>query len=121
MADDLLALSRRLQDAVQHQDAETLEELVAPEFRLITSRAGNPVERDDWIRTAVGPFRVSSYALQAVSVCELGDTAVVVHRNSQDARLGDRQAAREWLTTDVWTRHRGPWQILARHAEAVSD
>lgn len=118
---DFEALTRRLQDAVLRQSRPILEELVGSDFRLITSRAGNPVSRADWITMAVGPFKVRSYQLSDFHVIEAGDAAVVIHRNTQDAVLGDRQAAREWLTTDVWSKHTGRWQIMARHSEALAE
>ena len=103
------------------QNQTVLERLVGPSFRLITSRSGNPASRGEWIAAAVGPFRVSSYGLGDFTVIRNRDAAVVSYRLTQDARLGERTAARYWLNTDVWTRADGSWQITARHAEALPD
>lgn len=114
-------LTRDLQDAVQQQDRGRLESLVGQHFRLITSRSGNPVSREEWISAATGPFRLESYELEDCYVIREGATAVVVHRLSQEARLGDREAARYWLTTDTWSRADGGWKVVARHAEALIE
>jgi hypothetical protein len=118
---DFEARTRQLQEAVQQQDHRALDALLAPGFRLITSRAGNPTSRDEWIAAAVGPFRLASYAIDDLRVIDAGATTVVVTRITQDARLGDQSAARNWLMTDVWTRSAARWQLIARHAEALAD
>jgi hypothetical protein len=119
--EDFERLTRELQDAVLQQNAAHLDGVVAPGFHLITARAGNPATREEWIAAAVGPFRVASYEISDFRVVRAGDAAVVSYRLQQDARLGERIAPRNWLTTDVWTRVSGSWQITARHAEALPD
>lgn len=61
------------------------------------------------------------YALHDTQTINAGDAAVVVRRLTQEAHLADTQAPSNWLTTDVWTRTAGRWQITARHAEALPD
>lgn len=105
---------------MRHDRAE-LERLVAPDFCLITSRPGNPATRAEWIAAATGAFEVTTYALHHLQTIHAAEAAVVVHRLTQQARLGSRQAARNWLISDVWTGTGGRWQILTRHAEALPD
>ena len=45
-----------------------------------------------------------------------GNTAVVVSRYRQTAKLGNRDASGELRITDVWVRRDGRWQIVRRHA-----
>ncbi len=119
LARELVALVHRLQEAVQQHDVAVLEELVAPGFRLITSRSGNPFRRDEWLASAAGPFEVASFSLRDFVVTADQDTAVVSHRQTQDATLAGRKAHDEWLISDTWVRRAGRWQMLLRHAEPV--
>jgi hypothetical protein len=118
---ELVALEHAVQEAVRRHDRDVLEDLLAPEFRLITSRGGNPRDREDWIAAATGPFQVDSYELSDFQVVALGDTAVVTRHDLQEARMGTRRAHRSWLTTDVWVREGQRWRLLARHAEPLAE
>jgi ketosteroid isomerase-like protein len=118
---EIIALEHEVQQAVQEQDRETLERLIAPGFRLATTRSGNPGTREDWIATATGPFRIASFQMHDFTVTVDGDTAVVTRRMRQQAAQGDRKAIEHWFTTDVWVK-RGPgWQLLARHSQPLDQ
>ncbi|HLF68097.1 MAG TPA: nuclear transport factor 2 family protein [Gaiellaceae bacterium] len=114
VAEELVGLSHELVRAVQEHDSERLDALLAEEFSL--DGAAGVLDRDELLEAAAGAYEVEDFAYDEIDPEVYGNTAVVVSRYRQTARLGDRDASGELRVTDVWIRRDGRWQIVRRHA-----
>lgn len=115
---ELVELSRDLVRAVQEHDVGALERLLATEFTL--QGAAGQLDRDAFLEAAAGPYEIDSFAYEEVDPEVYGDTAVLVSRYEQAARLHGRDLSHRMHVTDIWTRREGRWQIVRRHA-TVAD
>jgi len=113
-AEELVELSHDLVRAVQAHDRGRLEELLADEFTL--DGAAGTLDRSELLDAAAGPYAIDDFAYEEIDPQVYGNTAVIVSRYRQRARLGDRDASGELRITDVWIRREGRWQIVRRHA-----
>ena len=114
VAEELVGLSHELVRAVQEQDIERLDALLAEEFTL--DGAAGVLNRDELLEAAAGTYAISDFAYDEIDPEVYGNTAVVVSRYRQTARVGDRDASGDLRVTDVWIRRDGRWQIVRRHA-----
>lgn len=107
--------------AVQERDAETLERLVAPDFRFTAVHLGpEPMTREQWLETARTGYTIVSFSFLEQEVVVHHDTAVVHSRYSQIANLGMTDLSNVFRLTDVWSRAPGgPWQVVARHSSIL--
>lgn len=98
IVDALGRAERQLQDAVVRQDGAALEALVGREFRLSSPRMN--LGLDEWIATAIGPYRAESFEFLEIHVQPFGDVALVDHLLRGRARVGDTMAPPLWHATD---------------------
>lgn len=118
VAHELVALSHDLARAVAEHDVETLERLLADEFTL--QGAAGQLDRQEFLAAAAGPYEIEEFSYEEIDPEVYGNTAVLVSRYTQVARLDGRDLSRRMNVTDIWTRRDGRWQIVRRHA-TVSD
>ncbi len=116
VAEELVELSHELVRAVQEHDTERLDRLLGEEFTL--DGAAGTLGRDELLEAASGSYAIEEFAYHEIDPQVFGNTAVVVSRYRQTARLGERDASGELRITDVWIRRDGRWQIVRRHATA---
>jgi ketosteroid isomerase-like protein len=114
VAEELVGLSHELVQAVQAHDGERLAELLGDEFTL--DGAAGRMSRDELLEAASGPYEIEDFAYDEIDPQVYGNTAVVVSRYRQRARLGTSDLSRDLRVTDVWVRRQGRWQIVRRHA-----
>ena len=114
VAEELVGLSHELVKAVQEHDTARLDELLAQEFSL--DGAAGTLARDELMEAATGAYAIEEFAYNEIDPQVYGNTAVVVSRYRQTAKLGGRDASGELRITDVWVRRDGRWQIVRRHA-----
>ena len=117
VANELVDRSQELVRTVQRHDREKLDELLAREFTLLG--AVGELNREELLEAAAGPYEIEDFAYEEIDPAVYGNTAVVVSRYWQKARLGDRDLTRALHVTDVWVRRDGRWQIVRRHASAI--
>jgi ketosteroid isomerase-like protein len=103
---------------VKEHDVDRLEELLADEFTL--DGAAGTLDRAELLESAEGAYEIDDFAYEEIDVEFLGNTALVVSRYRQTARLGERDASGPLRITDVWVRRDGRWQIVRRHATPES-
>jgi hypothetical protein len=118
VAEELVGLSHELVRAVQEHDTERLDLLLGEEFTL--DGAAGTLDRKELLEAAAGAYELDDYAYEEIDVELFGNTAVVVSRYRQTARLGNRDASGDLRITDVWIRRDGRWQIVRRHATPES-
>lgn len=114
VTDELVELSHELVRAVQERQTERLALLLADEFSL--DGAAGTLDRAQLLEAAAGSYSIDEFAYDEIDTEVYGNTAVVVSRYRQMARIGDRDASGDLRITDVWTRRDGRWQIVRRHA-----
>ena len=111
---ELVELSHDLARAVSEHDVDALERLLASEFTL--QGAAGQLDREEFLAAAAGPYVIDEFAYEEIDPEVYGNTAVLVSRYSQVARLDGRDLSHRMNVTDIWTRREGRWQIVRRHA-----
>jgi hypothetical protein len=111
---ELVELSHELVRAVQEHDRARLEALLGAEFSL--QGAAGELDRGAFLEAASGPYEIEDFAYDEIDPEVYGNTAVLVSRYRQRARLGDRDLTHEMRVTDVWVRRNGRWELVRRHA-----
>ncbi len=114
VAEELVGLSHELVRAVQEHDTSRLDSLLAEEFSL--DGAAGTLSRDELLEAASGAYAIDDFAYEQIDPEVYGNTAVVLSRYRQAAKLGGRDASGQLRITDVWVRRDGRWQIVRRHA-----
>jgi hypothetical protein len=118
VVEELVGLSHKLVRAVQEHNTRRLDMLLGEEFTL--DGAAGTLDREELLEAAAGAYEIDDYAYEEIDVELFGNTAVVVSRYRQSARLGNRDASGDLRITDVWIRRDGRWQIVRRHATPES-
>jgi ketosteroid isomerase-like protein len=111
---ELIALSNEVVAAVRDHDTARLEELLAAEFTL--NGAAGELDRASFLEAASGAYEIDDWAYEEIDPELYGDTAVIVSRYRQTARLDGRDLSHHMHVTDIWVRRDGRWQIVRRHA-----
>jgi ketosteroid isomerase-like protein len=115
---ELVELAHDLARAVSEHDVPRLEELLADEFTL--QGAAGRLDRTEFLEAASGPYEIDEFAYEQIDPEIYGNTAVLVSRYTQSARLDGRDLSHRMHVTDIWTRRDARWQIVRRHA-TVAD
>ena len=114
VSEELVGLSHELVRAVKEHDAQRLDALLAAEFSL--DGAAGTLSRDELLEAAAGAYAIEDFAYHEIDPQVYGNTALVVSRYRQTAKIDKRDASGELRITDVWVRRDGRWQIVRRHA-----
>ena len=118
---ELRELSEAWMTAVQERDGDTLERLVAPEFRFMAIHlAPEPMTREQWMTAALTGYEIISFSFLETDVVVHGETGIVHSRYSQIASLDTVDLTNVFRLTDVWARRDGVWQVLARHSSVLA-
>ena len=115
---ELVELSHDLVRSVQEHDTGRLGELLADEFTLLG--AAGQLDRRGLLEAAASAYEIDDFAYEEIDPEIYGNTAVLVSRYRQSARLAGRDVSRQLHVTDVWVRRGGRWQIVRRHATATT-
>jgi len=118
VANELVELAHDLARAVSEHDVDRLERLLASEFTL--QGAAGQLDRAAFLEAAAGPYEIDEFTYEEIDPEVYGNTAVLVSRYHQVARLDGRDLTRRMHVTDIWTRREARWQIVRRHA-TVAD
>jgi ketosteroid isomerase-like protein len=113
-------LEREWMEAHQARDPDRLEELVADGFRFTAIHLHpEPMTREQWMGAALGGYTITTFAFEDVQIDIFGDTAVVHARYSQIASYSTVNLSNVFRLTDVWSKHTGKWQVVARHSSVL--
>jgi Domain of unknown function (DUF4440) len=115
---ELIDLSHEVVQAVVDRNLARLDELLAAEFTL--QGAAGEMGRAEFLNAAAGPYRIDEFTYEEIDPEIYGNTAVLVSRYRQVARLDDRDLSHRMSVTDIWTRRDGRWQLVRRHATVPS-
>jgi hypothetical protein len=116
---ELVELAHELAQAVSEHDVARLETMLAGEFTL--QGAAGQLDREAFLEAAAGPYEIDEFAYEQIDPEVYGNTAVLVSRYHQVARLGDRDLSHRMHVTDIWTRREARWQIVRRHATIADE
>ena len=114
VANELVELAHDLAQAVSDHDVARLEGMLASEFTL--QGAAGQLDREAFIEAAAGPYEIDEFTYEQIDPEVYGNTAVLVSRYTQVARLDGRDLTHRMNVTDIWTRRDARWQIVRRHA-----
>ena len=114
VANELVELAHDLARAVSEHDVDRLERLLASEFTL--QGAAGQLDRAEFLAAAAGPYEIDEFTYEEIDPEVYGNTAVLVSRYHQVARLNGCDLTRRMHVTDIWTRREARWQIVRRHA-----
>jgi hypothetical protein len=114
VANELVELAHDLARAVSEHDVDRLERLLASEFTL--QGAAGQLDRAAFLEAAAGPYEIDGFRYEEIDPEVYGNTAVLVSRYHQVARLDGRDLTHRMHVTDIWTRREARWQIVRRHA-----
>ena len=121
--DDRAELARHEQawmQAVEDRDMDTLERLVAPEFRFMAVHLyPEPMTRAQWMEAAREGYTIVSFAFETMDIEVSGDTGIIHSRYSQVASYQHVSLSNVFRLTDVWTRADGQWRVMARHSSIL--
>ena len=119
VSNELVELSHDLARAVVEHDVGSLEHMLASEFTL--QGAAGQLDRAGFLDAASGPYEIDEFSYEEIDPEIYGNTAVLVSRYRQVARLDGRDLSHRMNVTDIWTRREGRWQIVRRHATLCED
>lgn len=114
VANELVELAHDLARAVSEHDVARLEAMLASEFTL--QGAAGQLDREAFLEAAAGPYEIDEFTYEQIDPEIYGNTAVLVSRYTQVARLDGRDLTHRMHVTDIWTRRDARWQIVRRHA-----
>jgi ketosteroid isomerase-like protein len=118
--EELEQLEQEWMLAHQQRDAARLEELVADGFRFTAIHLHpEPMTREQWMGAALGGYQITTFAFEDMEVDVFGETAVIHSRYSQIATYSTVNLSNVFRLTDVWSKHTGRWQVVARHSSVL--
>jgi ketosteroid isomerase-like protein len=117
---ELEELEQEWMRAHQQRDAARLEELVADGFRFTAIHLHpEPMTREQWMGAALGGYQITTFAFEDMEIDVFGETAVIHSRYSQIASYSTVNLSNVFRLTDVWSKHTGRWQVVARHSSVL--
>jgi ketosteroid isomerase-like protein len=118
--EELARLETEWMAAMQARDPRRLEELVADGFRFTAIHLHpDPMTREQWMGAAMEGYSITTFAFEEMEIDVFGDTAVIHARYSQIASYATVNLSNVFRLTDVWSRHTGNWQVVARHSSIL--
>ena len=119
---ELIGLQHEWMEAVKHRDIEFLEQLLGPEFLLITSRPGIETRtRQQYLDVTRDHYTLESFEYVELDAHAYGDFGFVRSRYSQRGWMDDKERHQAFLMTDVWVRRDGRWQAVSRHISPLDS
>ncbi len=119
VAHELVELAHDVARAVSEHDVARLDELLAAEFTL--QGAAGQLDRGAFVEAAAGPYEIDEFTYEEIDPEIYGNTAVLVSRYRQVARLDGRDLSHRMHVTDIWTRRDARWQLVRRHATIADE
>lgn len=117
--DVAVARERRLWDAFQSNDVETLRDLIDP-VACDVGPAG-VLSRSE-VLCAVARMHISSYVLERPTLQALGDVQILTYRSTVDGTYDGRPfPARAVLNTSVWVESASGWRLVHRQETPVRE
>jgi hypothetical protein len=114
-------LETQWMDALAAKDEATLQAILAPEFSIIgvgSTTDDLTTDRASWMRVGLlRPF--PKHDVSNLKVTRLGDVAIVqfvLSATYPPKSLTADGGRLDFITTDVWAKRDGKWQVVSRHS-----
>ena len=124
--DAVIAASNRWMRAWMEQDGATLDGLLGADFALIVSAMPDkPMERPDWLATAVTAYVCTRFAYDSVRCRHIsGDVVAMSAIADFDAAIDGIDRSGRYFVTDLW--RRAPdrphgWTVHARYSSRAGE
>src|SRR5207249_4819683 len=116
---EILQLEEQRCQAILHNDAEAMDRLRGEKF-IVTDNQGRTHDRADELSLYKNRRRqTQSWEPSEVKVLVYGDVAVVSERAAVKDLLDGTARDFDVRLTNVWIRHNGSWQVVARHGTPI--
>ena len=117
---ELRRLDEQWADAAVRNDAETMSQLMAPEYVFINSK-GQIMRRPDML-SAVANGRAKTTVNKGFDylIRVYGDVGVVMHNTSFVGSLNGQDTSGEYRATHTYVRRAGRWQLTSSQATSVA-
>ena len=118
----LIRLQHEWMEAVKRRDIPFLEQLLGPEFSLITGRPGIETRtRQQYLDVTRDHYTLESFEYVELEVHAYGGFGFARSRYSQRGWMDDKKRDQAFLMTDVWVRRNGRWQAVSRHISPLDS
>ena len=122
-AAQLTRLEQQWGEAFVRRDFAFIEQIVAPEFRLVVAQPDGRVEiirRKDWMKHS-REWTHQAFAVEVVDVNRVGDTAIVSAQGLWTVIMqpGTTPQPIRFFATDTWHRRQGHWQVVHRYSHRL--
>lgn len=111
--EELKELSVAWMQAWKDNDIAFLENILAPDFRLITSELWI-MPREKWLAN-IPNYICEEFEFKEMEVREYGNTGIVQSFYFQKANFNGQDRSGDFLITDVWVKHTDGWKVGHRH------
>lgn len=117
---ELRRLNQQWVDATVRNDAQTISQLMAPDYVSVSSN-GQVLQRPDILR-AIADGRAKALVNKAFDyqIRVYGDVGVVMHNTSFMGSLPGQKVSGEYRSTDLYVRRAGRWQLTGSHTTYVA-
>ncbi len=120
---DITALEDKWGKAFLTADYATVDQIVAPEFKLLRVESEGAAEftpRDRWLANAKR-MTFNEYETRVIDVSLVGDTAVATVEGRWKVSMAGRGSRDErFVLTDTWVKRDGNWQAMFRHSRPLA-
>lgn len=117
---EVLQLEKQYESAVNKQDINTLERLLADDFTAISSRAelrDKKTEIDDIRPNA--DFKLESFKLEDLKIRVYGKIAIATGRSILQTNFRGRSSTSTFRYTRVYEKRGAVWQVIAQQLTRV--
>ncbi|WP_375418966.1 nuclear transport factor 2 family protein [uncultured Hymenobacter sp.] len=120
MVGELRRLNEQWTEATVRNDAQALNQLMAPDYVFVNSK-GQVLRRPDILR-AVASGRAKAVVNKGFDyqIRVYGDVGVVMHNTSFMGSLHGQSVSGEYRSTDLYVRRNGRWQLTNSHTTYVA-
>jgi ketosteroid isomerase-like protein len=113
---ELRKLSTDWMVATMKRDQNTLNKIVAPEFKLAGTDLDNPgISRDIWMKNTMENLKIDSINYNKVRIDVIGDVAIVQSNFYWSVAYLNSPAKKDTVNlVDTWIRRKQGWQVVSR-------
>jgi ketosteroid isomerase-like protein len=120
---EITRLEEQWGQAFVTRDFNFLEQIIAPEYRLVGSSPDGKYDitrRAEWMKNSRA-FRTYAFAVETVDINRVADTAVVSAQGvwTVSRRPGEAPRAMRFFVTDTWVNRSGRWQVIHRYSHRL--
>ncbi|HYO88092.1 MAG TPA: nuclear transport factor 2 family protein [Candidatus Limnocylindrales bacterium] len=114
----LMTAEHAWKDAMAAHDRAALEQLVAPDFRLIVGVAGRPLQvmtRERWFGS-IHLYEIETASFDDAQTTLAGDIGIVTLLWTQRATVNGADRSATFFITDLWRYEHNNWRVFERHS-----